>query len=389
MAEIHCHGSAAVLEGILQALFAMGARQAQPGEFTRRAFLNGKLDLFAAEAVNDLVCAQSVQAAALATAQLGGHISSEFSDMRHRLIAMCAQFLAVIDYPDEEIDDLPLSEIRDTLEQMRNRLQMLCDSYQRGRALREGLPCAIIGRPNAGKSTLLNALLGYDRAIVTDIAGTTRDTVEETLRLGGLILRLQDTAGLRETDDPVEQIGVGRAKDAVAWAKKEGVVLAVFDGSQPLGAEDAIVIEQVQGAKRAIAVVNKGDLRTQMNLTALAQPFSAVVTISAKQREGLDILAETLLNLTGIRELPQDGGWITNVRQAEILSRTAQNLEQASRQLAAGFAPDAVVYEMEQAIDSLGDMTGARVQEDIIDHIFKFLRGKIIRIPQPACVHCV
>ena len=216
MAEIHCHGSAAVLEGILQALFAMGARQAQPGEFTRRAFLNGKLDLFAAEAVNDLVCAQSVQAAALATAQLGGHISSEFSDMRHRLIAMCAQFLAVIDYPDEEIDDLPLSEIRDTLEQMRNRLQMLCDSYQRGRALREGLPCAIIGRPNAGKSTLLNALLGYDRAIVTDIAGTTRDTVEETLRLGGLILRLQDTAGLRETDDPVEQIGVGRAKDAVA-----------------------------------------------------------------------------------------------------------------------------------------------------------------------------
>ena len=377
MAEIHCHGSAAVLEGILQALFAMGARQAQPGEFTRRAFLNGKLDLFAAEAVNDLVCAQSVQAAALATAQLGGHISSEFSDMRHRLIAMCAQFLAVIDYPDEEIDDLPLSDIRDTLEQTRNRLQILCDSYQRGRALREGLPCAIIGRPNAGKSTLLNALLGYDRAIVTDIAGTTRDTVEETLRLGGLILRLQDTAGLRETDDPVEQIGVGRAKDAVAWAKKEGVVLAVFDGSQPLGAEDAIVIEQVQGAKRAIAVVNKGDLRTQMNLTALAQPFSAVVTISAKQREGLDILAETLLNLTGIRELPQDGGWITNVRQAEILSRTAQNLEQASRQLAAGFAPDAVVYEMEQAIDSLGDMTGARVQEDIIDHIFaNFCVGK-------------
>ena len=154
-------------------------------------------------------------------------------------------------------------------------------------------------------------------------------------------------------------------------------MLAVFDGSQPLGAEDAIVIEQVQGAKRAIAVVNKGDLRTQMNLNALAQPFSAVVTISAKQREGLDILAETLLNLTGIQELPQDGGWITNVRQAEILSRTAQNLEQASRQLAAGFAPDAVVYEMEQAIDSLGDMTGARVQEDIIDHIFaNFCVGK-------------
>ncbi|MBS5151129.1 MAG: tRNA uridine-5-carboxymethylaminomethyl(34) synthesis GTPase MnmE [Butyricicoccus pullicaecorum] len=377
MAEIHCHGSSAVLEGILRALFAMGARQAQAGEFTRRAFLNGKLDLFAAEAVNDLVCAQSVQAAALATAQLGGHISSEFSDMRHRLIAMCAQFLAVIDYPDEEIEDLPLSEIHDALEQMRKRLQMLCDSYQRGRALREGLPCAIIGRPNAGKSTLLNALLGYDRAIVTNIAGTTRDTVEETLRLEGLVLRLQDTAGLRETDDPVERIGVGRAKDAVTIAKEDGVVLAVFDGSQPLGAEDAIVIEQAKDAKRAIAVVNKVDLSTQMDITALSQRFSAVVTISAKQHEGLDTLTETLINLTGIHDLPQDGGLITNVRQADILSRTARNLEQASRQLLAGFAPDAIVYEMEQAIDSLGDMTGEHVQEDIIDHIFaNFCVGK-------------
>lgn len=377
MAEIHCHGSSAVLEETLRALFAMGARQAQPGEFTRRAFLNGKLDLFAAEAVNDLVCAQSAQAAALATAQLGGHISSEFSEMRQKLIAMCAQFLAVIDYPDEEIEDLPLFEIRQTLDEMQTRLQMLCDSYQRGRALREGLPCAIIGRPNAGKSTLLNALLGYDRAIVTDIAGTTRDTVEETLRLGGLILRLQDTAGLRETDDPVEQIGVGRAKDAVTLAKENGVVLAVFDGSQPLCAEDAIVMEQVKDAKRAVAVVNKADLSTQMDITELSRHFAAVVTLSAKQREGLDALTEALTNLTGIHDLPQDGGLITNVRQAEILSHTAQNLEQASRQLLAGFAPDAVVYEMEQAIDSLGNMTGERVQEDIVDHIFaNFCVGK-------------
>lgn len=377
MAEIHCHGSFAILEEVLRALFVMGVRQAQPGEFTRRAFLNGKLDLFAAEAVNDLVCAQSAQAAALAAAQLGGHISSEFSEMRQKLIAMCAQFLAVIDYPDEEIEDLPLSEIRETLEAMQARLQMLCDSYQRGRALREGLPCVIIGRPNAGKSTLLNALLGYDRAIVTDIAGTTRDTVEETLRLGGLILRLQDTAGLRETDDPVEQIGVGRAKDAVMLAKESGVVLAVFDGSQPFGTEDAIVMEQVKGAKRAVAVVNKADLSTQMDLTRLSHHFSAVITLSAKQREGLDALTEALTALTGLHDLPQDGGLITNMRQAEILSHTVQNLAQASRQLLAGFAPDAVVYEMEQAIDSLGGMTGERVQEDIVDHIFaNFCVGK-------------
>ena len=184
MAEIHCHGSSAVLQAVLSALFDLGARQAEPGEFTRRAFLNGKLDLFAAEAVGDLVTAHSEQAAALAVSQLGGHMSTEFADMRQHLVAVCAQFLAVIDYPDEEIEDLPLTEIGQTLSNMRARLTTLHESYSRGRALREGLPCAIIGRPNAGKSTLLNALLGYDRAIVTDIAGTTRDTVEETLCLG-------------------------------------------------------------------------------------------------------------------------------------------------------------------------------------------------------------
>ncbi len=377
MAEIHCHGSSAVLEEALYALFELGARQAQPGEFTRRAFLNGKLDLFAAEAVNDLVCAQSVQAAALATAQLGGHISTEFSKMREKLVSMCAQFLAVIDYPDEEIEDLPLSEMHQTLDEMRDRLATLCDSYQRGRALREGLPCVIVGRPNAGKSTLLNALLGYDRAIVTNIAGTTRDTVEETLRLGGLILRLQDTAGLRETDDPVEQIGVCRAKDAVTLAKETGVVLAVFDGSQPLSEDDRLVIAQVRDAKRAVAVVNKSDLLMQMDLQELTDSFVQVVRLSAKQREGLDILTDTLTDLTGIRDLPQDGGLITNLRQAEILSHTRENLEQACRQLKAGFAPDAIVYEIEQAIESLGRVTGAYVQEDIVDYIFSnFCVGK-------------
>lgn len=246
MAEIHCHGSSAVLQAVLSALFDLGARQAEPGEFTRRAFLNGKLDLFAAEAVGDLVTAHSEQAAALAVSQLGGHMSTEFADMRQRLVAVCAQFLAVIDYPDEEIEDLPLTEIGQTLSDMRARLTTLHESYSRGRALREGLPCAIIGRPNAGKSTLLNALLGYDRAIVTDIAGTTRDTVEETLCLGGLVLRLQDTAGLRETDDPVEKIGVSRARDAVRHAAESGVVLAVFDGSKPVGGEDRMVMREAK-----------------------------------------------------------------------------------------------------------------------------------------------
>lgn len=377
MAEIHCHGASAVLQATLAALFELGARQAEPGEFTRRAFVNGKMDLFAAEAVNDLVCAQSEQAAALATAQLGGHISAAFSDMRQTLIGVCAQFLAVIDYPDEEIDDLPREQITRTLTDMRSRLTELRDSYERGRALREGLPCAIIGRPNAGKSTLLNALLGYDRAIVTDIAGTTRDTVEETLHLGALVLRLQDTAGLRDTDDPVEQIGVSRARDAVARAGQQGVVLAVFDGSRPLTQEDRMVMQAARDAQRVVAVLSKADLPQAIAVDEIKQMFDYVVPLSAKKREGLERLTQTLTTLTGVHDLPQDGGLITNIRQAEILSHTARHLEQAEQQLLAGFSPDAVVYDMEQAIACLGELTGQSVQADIVDHIFAhFCVGK-------------
>lgn len=377
MAEIHCHGSSAVLQAVLSALFDLGARQAEPGEFTRRAFLNGKLDLFAAEAVGDLVTAHSEQAAALAVSQLGGHMSTEFSDMRQRLIAVCAQFLAVIDYPDEEIEDLPLTEIGQTLSDMRARLTTLHESYSRGRALREGLPCAIIGRPNAGKSTLLNALLGYDRAIVTDIAGTTRDTVEETLCLGGLVLRLQDTAGLRETNDPVEKIGVSRARDAVRTAAESGVVLAVFDGSKPVGGEDRMVMRESKNAARAVAILNKADLPRADGWEELSDCFRAVVPLSAKHREGLSELTDTLLTLTGVRDLPSDGGLITNIRQAETLKRTAERLELAAEHLKAGFSPDAVVYDIEGAIESLGELTGQSVQNDIVDHIFaNFCVGK-------------
>lgn len=377
MAELHCHGAAAILSETLAALFRLGARQAGPGEFTRRAFLNGKLDLFAAEAVNDLVCARSAEAASNAVAQLGGHISHEFSALRGQLIALCAQFLAVIDYPDEEIEDLPTAQIAETLAQAADRLEHLRLSYERGRALREGLPCAIIGRPNAGKSTLLNALLGYDRAIVTEIAGTTRDTVEETMHLGALVLRLQDTAGLRETADPVERIGVQRAMDAVERAKTGGVVIAVFDGSRPLTAEDAFVIRTANGAARSVAVVNKEDLGAGFNPAALGDGFDAVIALSAKQRAGLDRLTAALTGLTGLDSLPSDGGLITNIRQAEILSRTAEALHRAAAMMTAGMTPDAVVSDMEEAIEALGGLTGQSAREDIIDHIFaNFCVGK-------------
>ena len=212
MAEIHCHGSAAVLEAALLALFRAGARQARPGEFTRRAFLNGKMDLFAAEAVADLVAARTPAAAANAVRQMGGRMSGELAALRAGLVGLCGHFLAVIDYPDEEIEDLPLEEIRAAVARTDDRLRELLATFERGRMLTEGVPCALIGRPNAGKSTLLNAMLGRERAIVTEIAGTTRDTIEETVRAGDLLLRLSDTAGLRETADPVEQIGVARAR---------------------------------------------------------------------------------------------------------------------------------------------------------------------------------
>ena len=377
MAELHCHGSAAVLEAALLALFRAGARQARPGEFTRRAFLNGKMDLFAAEAVADLVAARTPAAAANAVRQMGGKMSGELAALRAGLVGLCGHFLAVIDYPDEEIEDLPLDEIRAAVARTDDRLHELLATFERGRMLTEGVPCALIGRPNAGKSTLLNAMLGRERAIVTEIAGTTRDTIEETVRAGDLLLRLSDTAGLRETADPVEQIGVARAKEAAAVAAAGGVVLALFDGSRTLADEDEQVLAACADAPRKLALVTKCDLPPVCDLSVLRGHFDRVLPVSARTGEGMDGLYAALNDLLLGEALPADGGLITNVRQAGALTEAASCTGRARAALALGITPDAVLADLEGAIAALGELDGSTVRDDIIDHIFaNFCVGK-------------
>ena len=286
-AEFHCHGSPVVLQEGLAALFAHGARQAGPGEFTRQAFLNGRLDLTEAEAVIDLIDAESAAAAKNALAQLGGSLRRLAEGVREALVDVASRFYAVVDYPDEDIGDVRPEDIAAALRRSEEALTALLATFRRGQVLRSGVPTAILGRPNAGKSSLLNALLGYDRAIVTDIPGTTRDTVEESVLCGGVLLRLIDTAGIRDTEDVVEQKGVERSRKALESAD---LVLAVVDSSVPLTDEDLEVLRLAAENPRWIAVFSKCDLwdTKAHSVGIIGSPAPAAsVTLSSVTGEGL------------------------------------------------------------------------------------------------------
>lgn len=374
--ELQCHGSPTVLTAGLRSLFAAGARQALRGEFTKRAFLNGKLDLAQSEAVIDLIDAETEEMMKNAAAQLGGAMSQRMEAVYSRLTDIMSHFHAVIDYPDEEIEPFELRAQEATLSDCSAELERLLRTFERGRIVREGVRCAIIGRPNAGKSSLLNALLGYDRAIVTDIPGTTRDTIEEKLLLGGVMLRMADTAGLRSTGDEVERLGVERARAA---AEASELVFAVFDGSRPLSDEDGEVIAAAMAAPRRVAVVNKADLGAQnaADAAALEEKFGSVCRISAKDGTGLEALG------AAVEELFRDGApapvgeMITNERQADALRRADDAILRARAAIAAGYTPDAVLTDVEEAMSAIGEITGRTVREDITNRIFeRFCVGK-------------
>lgn len=373
MAEIQCHGSPAILAETLSALFAKGAVQAAPGEFTQRAFLAGKLDLSGAEAVHDLVAAQTVQAAQNAAAQLDGAVGTQIHEIRQKLVELVAGFLAVVDYPDEEIDNTLFDNACEVLHHAAHKLYELAETYERGRILREGIPCAILGRPNVGKSSLLNALAGFDRAIVTSIPGTTRDVIEETIHIGAVILRLYDTAGLRKTHDPIEKIGIDRA---MRQARSSALILAVFDSSRSLSEDDQMVIARAHG-KRAIAILNKRDLPPALGVEEIRRHFTHAVSVSAKTGEGLQELYDLIPQAVGMDGMCFDGNIITNARQAAALARAAERCEKAFAAAQLGMTPDAVVMDAEGAIAALGEITGQNVRDDIVATIFdKFCVGK-------------
>ena len=372
-AELQCHGSPAVLALGLEALFAHGARQALPGEFTRRAFLNGRMDLAQAEAVIDLIDAQSAEGARNAYGQLNGALSRRVDAIYDGLTDVMAHFHAVLDYPDEDIDPFTADTIRAALTRALSQLDALLATYDRGSLLSEGVPCAILGRPNVGKSSLLNALLGYERAIVTNVPGTTRDTLEERVRLGGVLLRLVDTAGLRQSDDPVERLGVERSRSAVERAR---LVLLVLDGGQALTAEDEEAIAAAQAAPNLICVVNKSDLAPALNEDALRARFPKICTVSAVTGDGLEELEQAIADCfpAGVDEA---GSLLTNARQAEAASRARTSVASALEGLDSGMTPDALLTDAEEAMTALGELTGRSVREDITDRIFsRFCVGK-------------
>lgn len=374
-AELQCHGSPTVLALALEALYACGVRPARAGEFTQRAFLHGRMDLAQAEAVADLIDAETAAGVHQAAGQLGGALSRRVAAIYDALVDLMAHFHAVLDYPDEDIDPMGAADIADALSAGRRDLNALLATYDRGRFLTQGVPCAIVGRPNAGKSSLLNALLGYDRAIVTPIPGTTRDTIEERLRLGGVVLRLIDTAGLRDTDDQVEQLGVERSRSAVEGAE---LVLVVLDTHQHWSQEDEEALKLGLSAPRCIVVSNKTDLPADRPVPFLDLPEGVpLVEVSALTGEGLDELELAIENL-----FAQDGGQpagelLTNARQAEAASRASAALDRAAAALTGGVTPDAVLTDVEEALAALGELTGRVVREDIVSRIFqRFCVGK-------------
>ena len=372
-AELFCHGSPVVLTLGMEALCANGARPARAGEFTRRAFLNGKLGLTEAEAVIDLIDAEPPAAARNAVGQLTGALGRRVGKVYDRLVDLSAHFCAVLDYPDEDLDPFTVQGMEETLKACGEELTALLATYRRGRALTRGVPCAILGRPNAGKSSLLNALVGYERAIVTDIPGTTRDTVEETVELGGVLLRLVDTAGLRESADPVERLGVERSRAAMEQAE---LILVLWDSSREVTREDADLLEQSMGQAPTILVWTKTDLPTaHIPVMDLPQGL-AVIEVSAKEGAGLDRLEAAVAALypEGGEEA---GSLLTNQRQADAARRALEALERARNGLCLGLTPDAALSDTEEAMAALGELTGRSVTEDVTDRIFsRFCVGK-------------
>lgn len=373
-AEFQCHGSPAVLQLGLEALFAQGVRQAGPGEFTRRAFLNGKLDLTQAEAVADLIDAETPAAVRQAAGQLSGALGRRVGAIYDGLVDLMAHFHAVLDYPDEDIDPFRADTIRAGLEEARAGLSALLATYERGRYIAGGVPCVLVGRPNAGKSSLLNALVGYDRAIVTDVPGTTRDTVEARCRLGGVVLKLIDTAGLRDTEDEVERIGVERSRAAMEGA---ALILVLWDGSVPPIEEDGALLERAAKLAPTILVHTKADLPSAPVPFVNLDPLPPTVTVSAKTGQGLDELAEAVAALFPTGGAEAAGELLTNARQAEAARRALAGVERAGESLAAGITPDALLTDVEEALSALGELTGASVREDVTARIFqRFCVGK-------------
>ncbi len=377
--EINCHGGALPLSKTLELVLAAGARMAKPGEFTQRAFINGRIDLAQAEAVIQLIRAKTETAMMLGMAQLQGRLSREIKEISQTLLRLLAHMEASIDFPEhQDVEDLAREQVLRNIEPALARLSALLETADHGRILREGIRTAIVGRPNVGKSSLLNALLKEQRAIVTEIPGTTRDVLEESINLGGVALTIIDTAGIRETADQVERIGVARTREVL---EKADLVVFVLDASQPYSSEDSEILNAV-GDKACIVVANKTDLliNADEQLCSLIKIVSprTLIPLSVLHESGLEKLETAIVDAVfhGEAKLPEHT-MVTSVRHKDALRRAQQSLNEMLGALKEGFAIDLLAIDLHTALDSLGEITGEAVSESLAEEIFRaFCIGK-------------
>jgi len=371
--ELSCHGGSYVLQRVLSAVFQAGARPAQPGEFTKRAFLNGKIDLTQAEAVSQLIAAKGQQAAAAALAARDGALFKQIRGVTQTLLSLTAHLGAWADFPEEDIPEINTQNLNGGIADCIERLGALQDSYRYGKILQQGVQTAIVGKPNVGKSTLLNLLAGTDRSIVTQHPGTTRDVVQQQVMVGNILLHLADTAGLRDTTDPIEQIGVQKAQQTLERAE---LILAVFDSACALTEQDRILLEQVKN-RAVIAVINKTDLPQKIDDQYIKNNIKHIVYISAQKGEGISALESTVIQVLQTAGLDPDAGILANERQLECVTRAMEGVEQARRALEEGMTLDAVTVSLEDAIDALLELTGEKTTEAVVDQVFhSFCVGK-------------
>ena len=371
--ELSCHGGVYVTARVLRALFDAGAQAAQAGEFTKRAFLNGKLDLIEAESVMDIISSRSRSSARAALNVKEGALSRRINIIKDELMNRAAHLNAWADYPEEDIPAVEDQALEEALKNAQDDLDRIIQNYDNGRILKEGIDTVIAGKPNVGKSTLMNLLAGYDKSIVTSIAGTTRDIVEESVSLGDIVLNLSDTAGIHETGDEIESIGVGKAKSRVGSA---ALLLCVFDASQPLSADDEAIISLAADTP-AVAIINKSDLQIQIDEDMIKDHFGEVIRMSAKNSDGVNDLIEAVKRVCAFGEIDPSNALVYNERQRTLTIKARDSIKEAIDALNMGLTLDAVTVSIEEAIGHLCELTGERVTDEVIDKVFhQFCVGK-------------
>ena len=374
MCEINSHGGMVIMNKILEICLNNGAVLAEPGEFTKRAFLNGRIDLTQAEAVIDIINSKTDKEAKVSIEQLEGSLSKSIGDIRKDILSIMADIEASIDYPEYDIEETTNAKIMDFLNKIDNKLELLEKSFYNGKILRDGISTVILGRPNAGKSSLLNLILNEERAIVTDVEGTTRDTIEEFIQIDGIPLKIIDTAGIRNAADEVEKIGVQKAKDL---AEKSDVIIAIFDQSRELNEEDFDILNIAKN-KNSIIILNKIDLENRVNLNKIKDINKPIVEMSAKTGNGKEKLFEEISKLFKLNEIANDGEIIvSNQRHKYLIKNARKNVEYSRDAIKNNMPIDIISSAIRQILEDLGEITGETVTEDIISEIFsKFCLGK-------------